>query len=133
MKINNAEHFFKLINSPDAADNALAVQGEADEFVWLSVIMSYPELLLNVVRNKNVPLDTLAILALHSNEVIRKEVAAKRKIDDKIFALLAKDVDENVRFALMNNLTFSIEKKKEIVLEDSIWLQEKWEEILKES
>ncbi len=129
MKIINAEHFNKLCNSIDALDNQLALQGEADEFVWLSVIMSFPELLLQVVRNKNIPAEILAILALHTDASLRMEVAAKRKITQDIFSQLAKDVDENVRYTLLNNASFTKEQKQEIVLQDSAWLQEKWLEI----
>jgi hypothetical protein len=105
--ITSAAAFFKLRTSEDPAEQARATHEEAPEQIWRDVIAEHPALKIWVVRNKTVPLSILRILARDPDARIRREVAGKRKLDAALFALLAADDDESVRFAVRNNAGFS--------------------------
>jgi hypothetical protein len=101
--IRDATEFVGLRMSSDLAEQARATHDAADDEVWRDVIVHHPDLKIWVVRNKTVSLAILRMLAIDPDPRVRREVARKRKLDDALFAALAADTDEAVRFTLLTN------------------------------
>ncbi|MGV3538781.1 MAG: hypothetical protein ACO1OQ_03165 [Rufibacter sp.] len=120
--IESSEHFKKLRLSEDLEEQRLSALESADTEVWYEVINKYPELTEWVVANKTVPMGVLEHLATDPDSKVRYAVARKGKINDKIFNLLKSDPDETVRHSLLNNTKLSLEKKRQIEVNDSDWL-----------
>ena len=110
--IASAEEFARLRVNKDPAEQARATHEAADESVRRAVIADYPELKIWVVRNKTIPLEILRLLAIDADPRVRSEVATKRKLDDALFATLAKDSDESVRRAVALNAKCPAEIKE---------------------
>jgi hypothetical protein len=96
-----------------------AAHDSADISTWIEVIEKHPDFKRWVIHNKTVPIEILELLTFDNDANVRSEVARRRTINDKIFATLARDKDENVRYALMCNTRLSIDKLKQIETRDS--------------
>lgn len=110
--ISSATEFARLRVSEDPAEQTRSTHQAADEKVWRAVIADTPELKVWVARNKTVPLEILRLLATDADPCVRREVAAKRKLDHALFAALAKDPDEIVRRAIGLNAKCPAEIKE---------------------
>ncbi len=110
--ISSAEEFGQLRMSDCEDEQRRARHESAEEAVWRSVIADYPELKVWVVRNKTVPIEILRLLATDVDPRVRREVAAKRKLDHALFAALAKDSNEIVRRAVTLNANCPAEFRK---------------------
>ena len=129
--INSALEFITLRQSDNKDEQDRATHENADINVWLDIITNYPHFKTWVIQNKTVPVEILEILSTDEDSNIRSDVARKRKINDKIFNLLSIDLDENVRYALMCNNKLTIDQKRTIKMDDSLWLTEIFLEISK--
>ncbi|HAD13976.1 MAG TPA: hypothetical protein DCF33_16245 [Saprospirales bacterium] len=129
--IQSAEEFIRLRDSEIREEYYRATFEEAEEGVWERVIEKYPDYKIWVIRNKTVPVEILAQMAKDPDPNVRQEVALKRKISESIFRLLAADPDEGVRSFLLSNTKLTLEQKKAVKTDDSPWLAEKLEEILR--
>jgi hypothetical protein len=121
--INSAEEFIKLRTSNSKEDVDRATYDDAEAQTWIEVIDKYPTYKEWVIHNKTVPVEVLESLATDADPRIRSAVARKRMINDKIFRLLAADLDVNVRQSLISNTGLSVEKLKQIKTDDSDWLK----------
>lgn len=93
--------FIRLLEEGnDVPKDALA---SAPESVWLDVISRHPELHIDIIRAKCVPLAALRVLARSDDPFVRSDVARKRKLDDETFRLLAADDDDAVRASIAWN------------------------------
>jgi hypothetical protein len=131
--IQTAQEFITLRTSQDVAEQKRATNEEAPLSVWQEIIATFPEYKIWIVRNKTVPVEILETLCEDKNEVIRAEIASKRKINDSIFSILSKDENENVRYALMLNKSLTKQQLQQIEIKDSAWLQEKYTEIMQDA
>ncbi len=129
--ITTAKEFIRLRESDNLKEQYRASYEEADLKVWLEIIDMYPEFRTWVIHNKTIQIEILEILSKNPNPDVRLSVARKRKISEKIKFDLAQDIDENVRFALMSNTKLNIEELKRIKVDDSVWLQQKLNEKIK--
>ena len=129
--INSALEFISLRQSDNKDEQDRATHETADINVWLDIITNYPQFKTWVIQNKTVPVEILEILCTDKDSNIRSDVARKRKINDKIFNLLSIDLDENVRYALMCNTKLTLDQKRTIKMDDSLWLTEMFSEISK--
>jgi hypothetical protein len=129
--IKSADEFVRLRTSEIKAEYDRSAHDAADISTWTEVIEKYPDHKEWVIYNKTVQIEILELLTSDRNPSIRSAVARKRKINDKIFETLAKDKDENVRYALMCNTTLSIDKLKQIETADSDWLIRELDERIK--
>ncbi len=129
--INSALEFITLRQSDNKDEQDRASNENADISVWLDIISNYPEFKTWVIHNKTVPVEILEILCTDEDSNIRSDVARKRKLNDKIFNLLSIDLDENVRYALMCNTKLTLDQKRTIKMDDSLWLTEMFSEISK--
>ena len=63
----------------------------------------FPDLKVWFVYNKTVPLEILHELSMDEDEVIRKRVADRRKLDEDLFWRLARDPGVSVRGTIAGN------------------------------
>ncbi len=119
--ISSAEEFARLRVSDDPAEQARATHEAANEKIWRAVVTDHPDLKIWVARNKSVQLEILRLLAADADPCVRREVAAKRKLDFALFAALAKDHDESVRRAVALNANCPAEFRQieSLILPDS--------------
>ena len=122
LMITSAEEFIRLRNSDIKEEQVRADRDSADALTWIEVINRFPEYKTWVIHNKTVPTEILEMLAKDDDAGVRSEVARKRKINDKIFDILAVDKDETVRHALICNTKLAKEKKMMIDTSTSEWL-----------
>lgn len=130
--IKSADEFIRLRTSEIVDEYERAANDTADISIWIEIIDKHPDFKKWVIHNKTVPLEILERLTLDTDPEIRSNVARKRKISDKIFMTLAKDKDENVRYALMCNTKLTADKLKQIVTNDSAWLTQQLTDRLKD-
>lgn len=97
MTIKSSEDFIALISSEDSADQFRAAHESASMEVWLDIIEKHPGARFSVARNKTVPLEILAMLAMDSDSRVRFMVAMKNKLTPELLERLARDSDESVR------------------------------------
>jgi len=129
--ILNAEEFIKLRKSSNPNDYNRAASEEASIDVWLDVLNNYPDMKKWVIHNKKIPIKILDKLSRDFDPEIRVDVARKRKIiDTPIFKRLAKDKDENVRYALMWNTKLNFKMFKMIDSSGSEWFRKIYNERL---
>jgi hypothetical protein len=129
--IKSADEFVRLRTSEIKEEYDRSAHETADISTWTEVIEKYPDYKEWVIHNKTVPLEILERLTLDKNPEIRSAVARKRKINDKIFLILSRDNDENVRYALMCNTNLTVDKLKQIETTDSDWLVKQVKERIK--
>lgn len=67
------------------------------------MIERYPDMRKWVAHDKKVPLSILRILATDADERVRWMVACKGKLDEGLFATLARDKDAGVRARLAHH------------------------------
>jgi hypothetical protein len=120
--IKNVEEFLKLTQSSIKEEQDRAIHDSTDLQTWIDVISKYPHLKEWVIHNKTIQIEILEVLAQDTDPDIRGQVARKRKINEFIFKILSIDPDENVRYSLISNTKLSLEKLKEIKVDDSPWL-----------
>jgi hypothetical protein len=101
--ITSAEEFVRLRTSESPDEYYRAAREEASIEVWMTVIKDYPDMREWVAHNKTVPIEILEILARDLDERVRYMVASKRKLTVPLFELLARDVDEGVRERIAYN------------------------------
>jgi hypothetical protein len=128
--ISSAEEFIKLRTSESKEEQDRATHDNAEVKTWNEIINKHPEYKEWVIHNKTIQIEILEQLTLDSDPKVRGAVARKRRINNKIFELLSVDKDENVRCALISNTNLSIEKLKQIEVNDSPWLERKLKEKL---
>lgn len=126
--IKSADEFIRLRTSEIKEEYDRSAHETADISTWTEVIEKCPDYKEWVIHNKTVPIEILERLMLDQDPKIRSAVARKRKINDKIFLMLSRDNDENVRYALMCNTKLTVDKIKQIETADSDWLVEKLNE-----
>ncbi len=128
--ISSPEEYFSLFEHDDLDQRKRVLTDEASEAVWRSIVERYPEMTLSVVQNKTIPISILRWLAKDPDKYVRKEVSHKRKLDRALFEelssdgasivrqgiawnnktpkdilmRLAKDPDEDVRYAALTKL-----------------------------
>jgi hypothetical protein len=129
--ITSAKEFIKLRESDDLTEQFRASHEEADLKTWLEVIETFPDFKTWVIHNKTIQIEILELLSKDLNPDVRSAVARKRKINENIKIGLSKDIDENVRFALMSNTKLNLEELKQIKVDDSVWLQQRLNERIK--
>ena len=130
--IKSADEFIQLRTSEIQDEYERSANDEAEISTWIEVIERHPDFKKWVIHNKTVPIEILESLMLDSDPDVRSAVARKRKINEKIFMILSKDRDENVRYALMCNTKLTADKLKQIVTNDSDWLTQQLNERLKD-
>lgn len=130
--IKSADEFIRLRTSEIKGEYDRSAHDTAEMSTWIEVIEKYPDYKKWVIHNKTVPVEILERLTLDKDPKIRSAVARKRKITDKIFLLLSRDNDENVRYALMCNTNLTVDKLKQIETTDSDWLVKQLREKIKE-
>ena len=131
--INSAEEFKRLRTSDDLKEQRISALESADIEVWYEVINKFPDLKCWVIHNITIQIEILEYLVNDSDERVRSEIARKRKINEKIFNILKNDSSISVRSALIWNTKLSIEKKKEIKVDDSEWLSDELNDKIKNS
>lgn len=129
--IISAEEFIQLRESADLTEQNRASQEQAELKIWLEIIEKYPDFKIWVIHNKTIQIEILELLCKDLNPDVRSAVARKRKINETIKTRLSQDIDENVRFALMSNTKLNLEELKQIKIDDSVWLQQKLNEQIK--
>lgn len=122
--IISVAQFVELYGSDDPSDRARAVHEEASLEVWRELVVSYPELRMDVALNKRLPGEILDFLSRGDDPRIRWVVAQKRRLPVEIFERLARDSDDGVRSAIVHN-----KKAPREVLE--ILAHDKWAAIRK--
>ena len=115
--IESAEEFKRLRESEIPQEYNRAVTESAALSTWRDVLETYPEMAFWLAQNKTVPVEVLRDLAVHQESSVRSMVARKRKIPESLMLLLAKDKDESVGHALVNNVKVT-NKVLTILLED---------------
>jgi len=128
--INSVNEFLRLRMSVVKEEYDRATYDDAPIEVWFETINAHPEMKEWIIHNKTVPLEILYVLAIDRDPEVRSKVAAKRKIDHKIFNQLSCDQDELVRHALMHNSMLSRDQLSLIKIDDSEWLQTSLKEII---
>ncbi len=101
--ITSAEEFRDSRLSEDPEEYLRAGREEAPLQVWRDAISRFPDLKVWVVYNKTVPLEILHELSMDEDEVIRKRVADRRKLDKDLFWRLARDPGVSVRGTIAGN------------------------------
>lgn len=129
--VKSADEFIRLRTSEIKEEYDRSAHETADISTWTEVIEKYPDYKDWVIHNKTVPIEILERLTLDKDPKIRSAVARKRKINDKIFLMLSRDNDENVRYALMCNTNLTVDKIKQIETTDSDWLANQLKERIK--
>src|SRR5262245_57576700 len=129
--ITSADEFIQLTQSIDPQELSPATNDSADISVWRTVIQKFPACKSWVVHNETIPIEILELLATDNDPGVRSEVARKRKINDSLFSILSVDSDENERYALMSSRKLSLDKKRRIKIDDSLWLTKQLEDIVK--
>ena len=95
--IESAEEFSRLCDSDDRAENRRAVTESASDRTWLEIVDRFPELRVDVARNKTLPEAVLDRLIADPDPRVRFTIAMKRKLTPGQLELLARDLDEGIR------------------------------------
>jgi hypothetical protein len=129
--IKSADEFIRLRTSEIEEEYSRAANDSADISIWNEVIEKYPDYKEWVIHNKTIQIGILEKLSFDKDPRVRSAVARKRKINDRIFATLSTDNNEDVRYVLMCNPKLTVDKLKQIKTSDSDWLTKKLDERLK--
>lgn len=97
MIIESAEHYAKLMESENRADQDFARRSYASVDVWLDVIQDYPHLKDWVLLNYQVPVEIIERLSHDPDVGVRMTVASKNKLSAELIEQLARDESADVR------------------------------------
>ncbi len=112
--IQSPDEFAALINENSGESRFRARSDTASVKVWSDVIEQFPELKIDVIWNKTVPIEILDRLSLDSNSEVRGWVATKRKLTQDMFERLASDPSDHVRSRLAENANVPVHLLKRL-------------------
>ena len=95
--IESVEEFLELRERDDEESRHRLRWDIASPVVWREIIQSHPEWKRTVTLNKVLDHATLALLATDEDQLVRSDIAQKRKLSHELFAQLAADPEEAVR------------------------------------
>jgi hypothetical protein len=87
--IDSVAEFIGLRSSEDPDEYRRAAQAEAPTTVWQELVANYPEMRQWVAHNKTVPVAILELLYTDASPVVRRTVAGKRKLPERLQQALA--------------------------------------------
>lgn len=101
--IESVEEFLELCERDDEESRHRLRWDTASPGVWRETIQGHPEWKRTVTLNKVLDDEALALLATDEDQLVRSDIAHKRKLSRELFGQLAADREESIRAGIACN------------------------------